>query len=404
MKKSERKYTMTISRLTVDKLGVKLYDRVSAVIAELTANCYDADATEVEVLAPMDQMLASKVGGSLVDKGLFIEIRDDGTGMTPEEIDPFYLKVGAERRNDPKRGPVSKIYGRKVMGRKGIGKLAAFGICNKVEVISSGGVLVSGIDQDGRAAKGYLTAHFVMDRSQILKDTEEEYHPQVGEFDGTVRRKRGTVVRLAVFDHRRVPKIDEFERQLSQRFGLATANWKITLCDSSKTPTDPLYKCVVGSFSVEKMENTIVTLKGEKGVVGPDGEKLGDLEAGFTHESKFYPITGWVAYSKYPYKDDLMAGVRIYCRGKIAAQTHIFNLKAGFTGEYNVRSYLVGEIHADWLDEGEDLIRTDRQDILWSQDLGQAFQAWGQGLVKKIWFCQPDLAHFDALIWPTPSC
>ena len=20
------------------------------------------------------------------------------------------------------------------------------------------------------------------------------------------------------------------------------------------------------------------------------------------------------------------------------------------------------------------------------------------------WFCQPDLAHFDALIWPTPSC
>ena len=28
-------YTMRISRLTVDKLGVKLYDRVSAVIAEL---------------------------------------------------------------------------------------------------------------------------------------------------------------------------------------------------------------------------------------------------------------------------------------------------------------------------------------------------------------------------------
>lgn len=27
------KYVMTISRMTVDKLGVKLYDRVSAVIA-----------------------------------------------------------------------------------------------------------------------------------------------------------------------------------------------------------------------------------------------------------------------------------------------------------------------------------------------------------------------------------
>ena len=31
------KYQMTISRLTVDKLGVKLYDRVSAVIAEIVA-------------------------------------------------------------------------------------------------------------------------------------------------------------------------------------------------------------------------------------------------------------------------------------------------------------------------------------------------------------------------------
>ena len=40
------RYTMRISRLTVDKLGVKLYDRVSAVLAELIANSYDADAED----------------------------------------------------------------------------------------------------------------------------------------------------------------------------------------------------------------------------------------------------------------------------------------------------------------------------------------------------------------------
>jgi hypothetical protein len=34
----EAKYKMTISRLTVDKLGVKLYDKVSAVLAELVSN------------------------------------------------------------------------------------------------------------------------------------------------------------------------------------------------------------------------------------------------------------------------------------------------------------------------------------------------------------------------------
>ncbi len=58
------KYKMTISRLTVDKLGVKLYDRVSAVIAELVANSYDADATLVEILAPMGELLSTKQKGT----------------------------------------------------------------------------------------------------------------------------------------------------------------------------------------------------------------------------------------------------------------------------------------------------------------------------------------------------
>jgi hypothetical protein len=80
-----------------------------------------------------------------------------------------------------------------------------------------------------------------------------------------------------------------------------------------------------------------------------------------------------------------MAGIRIYCRGKIAAQTPVFNRGASFQGEYNIRSYLVGELQADWLDEQEeDLIQTDRRDILWSHELGQAFEQWGLKLLSKI--------------------
>ncbi len=121
-------YRMTISRLTVDKLGVKLYDRVSAVIAELIANGYDADATKVTIEAPMGQSLAtrSKKDG-INDKGYAIVVRDDGIGMTPDQINNFYLKVGAERRKDPLRGDTSPKFGRRVMGRKGVGKLAPFG-------------------------------------------------------------------------------------------------------------------------------------------------------------------------------------------------------------------------------------------------------------------------------------
>ena len=44
---------MTISRLTVDKLGVKRDVRGAVGIAEIIANRYDADATEVTVRAPM---------------------------------------------------------------------------------------------------------------------------------------------------------------------------------------------------------------------------------------------------------------------------------------------------------------------------------------------------------------
>src|SRR5260370_29455095 len=79
----KNKYTMTISRLTVEKLGVKLYDRVSAVIAELIANSYDADATLVEVAAPLGQLLATKSGGKLQDKGYTIVVKDHGIGMSP---------------------------------------------------------------------------------------------------------------------------------------------------------------------------------------------------------------------------------------------------------------------------------------------------------------------------------
>ncbi len=387
---------MTISRLTVDKLGVKLYDRVSAVIAELVANSYDADATQVTIKAPMGELLATKTLGQLVDKHFVIEVTDNGIGMTPSEVNDFYLIVGAERRADPKRGDISKNLGRKVMGRKGVGKIAPFGVCQNIEVLTSGGEIVSGKDENGKSAKGYLTAHLTLNRDKIVKPTDTPYYPIVGPLDGIVRPASGTTLKLTVFEHRRVPTIEDFERQLAQRFGLATSKWKIALIDSQKPKTDPNYSRDVGEFSISKMPDTEIRFDLETNSSGKpkqplsyraynsQGDILADITAGFDHEGKFYPVTGWVAYAKQPYKDDLMAGVRIYCRGKIAAQTHIFNMKAGFTGEYDIRSYLVGELHADWLDEAEDLIRTDRQDILWSHDLGQAFETWGQALVKKI--------------------
>ena len=382
-------YVMRISRLTVDKLGVKLYDKVSAVIAELIANSYDADAKEVSVRAPMGQFLASKAGGSISDKGLTIEVVDDGTGMTPDQMQQFFLVVGAERRNDPRRGSTSPRYERKVMGRKGVGKLAPFGICKIIEVISvSSKEIVKQTTQGEK--RGYLTSHIVLNYDEIVAEngeSNEPYKPMTGELDDTLGDRSGTTIILKQFNYRRVPDVDTLSRQIAQRFGIQSENWKIALEDNTKTPSASSPQ-VVGVFAVDTMPNTRITFHNNgphlEQVIGPEGDPIPDLQAGFDHDGKFYPVTGWIAYSKEPYKDELMAGVRIYCRGKIAAQTSIFDRKAGFTGEHNIRSYLVGELYADWLDEEDDLIQTDRRDILWSDELGAAFQKWGQDIVLRI--------------------
>ncbi len=70
---------MTVSRLTGNDLGIKLHEEVSAVLAKLVANSYDADATEVEITLPMGKYLAKQEDDdSSTDLGFEIVVNDDG--------------------------------------------------------------------------------------------------------------------------------------------------------------------------------------------------------------------------------------------------------------------------------------------------------------------------------------
>jgi hypothetical protein len=353
-------YILRISRLTIDKLGVKLYDRVSAVVAELVANCYDADADNASVDLPLSTVLATKdpETGEPIDKGYQIVVRDDGHGMTPTEARDFYLKVGRDRRKGAGQGDRSRKKLRPVMGRKGIGKLAPFGICKIIEVISSGGELV----QD----RGYLTTHFFLDFDKILQDTDEDVELDVGDLDGTYQENSGTTVRLTQFLPKRVPSPEDFCRQLAVRFAFVDPAFRIHI---RNTRADPPEAYEVEQFHVETHPETVIDVSARP-VTTLDGEQ--------------FPVTGWVAIAKKPHKHDEMAGVRIYARGKIVATTRDFEQPAGFTGEYTMRSYLVGQVEADWLDDKEDLIRTDRQSILWDSELGSALRDWGAQLIKEV--------------------
>ncbi|WP_019930075.1 ATP-binding protein [Nocardia sp. BMG111209] len=353
---ADHKYTMRISRLAIDKLGIKLYDRVSAVLAELIANSYDADATVVEVVLPWGVTLAGTV--RVAEEPQYeIIVRDNGHGMTAAEMNEHYLMVGSDRRLRT-GSDLSRERQRPVMGRKGIGKLAAFGICRTIEVVTAGS------EPGDRTDAGWPVSHIVMDLQDMLSDTESDYFPAVGELDGTVAAERGTTVILRDFFRKRVNSGPELNRQLAARFGIERSDWRVEVHNSAGEGES----FTLSDLPVDVMEETRVDVADR-----PVRYGRGQL-----------PVSGWVAYSRQPYKDEAMAGVRLYARGKIVAQTRDFGIPAGFTGEFKLRSYLVGAIHVDWLDDDEDLVRSDRQDIMWNSPRGEALAVWGHELIREI--------------------
>lgn len=112
-------YNIRLDRHVLKQLGAQLYGDTPSVIAELVANSYDADAKNVWITVDPQK------------NDVFVE--DDGKGMTATDINDSFLNIGYDKRADGG----TTILGRKIMGRKGIGKLAAFSLTNLVVVCSS---------------------------------------------------------------------------------------------------------------------------------------------------------------------------------------------------------------------------------------------------------------------------
>lgn len=387
-------YVLKISRSTIDKLGVKLYDKVSAVLAELVANAYDADAVNVIVLAPMDQRLATGYTTKnreriISDKGLTISVVDDGHGMNPTELQDFYLQVGADRHLRANNGKITRK-GRRVMGRKGVGKLAPFGICNVIEVITSG--IANQEEHEEGGTPRFVTAHIILQKNDVIKETDEDYEPLIGNLDGTPAERAGTTIILRDFVERKVPSIVDLQRQIATRFGLERDDWSVVLKDNSIPLGEPP-ELNIGNADIDLLLSSKIEFSiGDEGSVllpakrstNGETELLNEIKSGFVLEDSIYPIKGWMAFAAKPSTDELIKGVRIYCNGKIAAQTVFFGQNTSFQGFYDVQNYLVGQIHCDFLDEDEDLIQTDRRDILWSSMLGTALSTWGIGVIKHM--------------------
>lgn len=107
----------------VHLLGVQLYDTPLAMLRENVQNAYDA------ILERMDKEAAFKDGIVKIEVvGDHITIIDNGIGMDEQGLQENYWTAGHSGKNNPD----SRKAG--VVGHFGIGALANFGVCSRLEV------------------------------------------------------------------------------------------------------------------------------------------------------------------------------------------------------------------------------------------------------------------------------
>ena len=76
-------YELKIDLNALNHLGLNLYSNVPAVLSELIANAWDADAGEVHLNIHRD------------DDGTKIVVKDDGCGMDTKDLNDKFPIIGA---------------------------------------------------------------------------------------------------------------------------------------------------------------------------------------------------------------------------------------------------------------------------------------------------------------------
>lgn len=326
--RSSPKYRMTVSLNVLNHLGIGLYSNIPAVLSELVANAWDADANEVEIS---------------IDPSGQIVVRDNGHGMTLDDINERFLRVGYQRRITSATSP----NGRSVMGRKGIGKLSSFSISNIVEVHT-----IQGAERNALR----------MNRTQIEKGIKdgnskeyypEDVEPQIDQLD------HGTRIVLRELDRSVSWTAPYLRRRLARRFSIiGPANgFKVSVNGSEITSSDrDFYNKLEFLWHFGKQANASQfgnlkqtrELDARVGVPRDDGEEPDE-------------VWGWIGTVDRPDSlDEVNNSIVLLARGKLVHE----NLLPAFKEAGMYAQYVVGEINADFLDdEGPDIVTSNRQSV-----------------------------------------
>lgn len=325
-------YKMTLSLNVLRHLGIGLYSNIPAVLSELVANSWDADASSVKISVNTDEGM--------------IEVIDTGCGMMLDEFNERFLKVGYERR---KEGEITQG-GRPVMGRKGIGKLSAFSIAQMIEVHT--------------VKDGQVNA-FLMDRnaieSSIRGEENDVYHPEPIQPDIT-SLEQGTRLVLRNLKRDLSRTVPFLRRRLARRFSIIGSDhgFDVSINGEPITPADRGFHDKLeflwyfGEHG-EAMATTAGALK-HKQFINGEIQLSADEAPQQTHQ-----VSGWIGTVEKPETiDEVNNAIVLMARGKLVHEDLLPEFKDA--GVY--ADYVLGEINADFLDtEDEDIITSGRQSV-----------------------------------------
>jgi hypothetical protein len=327
-------FEMTVDLNVLEHLGINLYSNIAAVLTEAVANAWDADASSVQIRVDPNNE--------------WIEIEDDGIGMSVDDLNGKYLRVGYRRRDEDAEHGCKTVKGRPVMGRKGLGKLSLFSIANVIEV---------------QSAKNGGKHGFRMSVPGIHQAVQEKqpYHPEPLAGDA-LTATQGTKIVLREIKRQRLGKgVAALRKRLARRFSIIgqangfeikIAGQPITAADRGDLPKVQFLWTFEGH---EPEANTISHVMERE-----------SLSARFDAWDSGWRVSGWLGTARKPKDlDDDEAGnlngIVVFARGRLFHENVLDRLNDGRL----YTKYLTGQIEADFLDADDqpDIATSDRQRV-----------------------------------------
>lgn len=338
--KTKSPFTFAISLSVLNHLGRHLYRSFTTVLGEAISNSWDADAKNVWIY------IDRKNNG--------FSIKDDGTGMTADDFQDKFLKIGYTKRR--KGGATSPKYGRPFIGRKGIGKLALLSCAERITVISKvkGGHYVGG----------------TIDNSRLDKAITEDLTPpqySLGKYDikvfgkHTQEHKSGTIIYFA-----------NIKKGIRNSFGFLA---KIIALYFRFSLLDKTFKIFLdGERITHKHLKGLATKTQFLWTIGDHDDPYVDaLKAAFSkkkdeHESRLLKLDrvhGFIASVELPRDLKIMTteerlGIDLFVNGRLRERDIVKHIPTARL----VENYLYGQIHFDALDDATDRFTSSREGIV----------------------------------------